>query len=247
MNLVRQLRFESPPHLPPPSAAPILEYYDPDLKRIADDHQLSSPVDDQGVVDIYTTVEQALALVDPEYVWPREEPKPDIHHFVWERSKYHPDMWGESKIPRDYRDIPFLKGYLPRQLHHFIHAAMVPPPVPDFEVMREKVNAYKSAQLLFQAARRTIVFDRRPDKFKGVDRADDGEILLEQEILNVIFQRMHDEFVRRKTAFLDDGEFVTELDLSHQPLEIIARNLGRIAAHNGVNLFPKIYANRRAA
>lgn len=247
MNLVRQLRYESPPHLPPPCRAPILENYDIETRRVAAAHQLSAPIDERGIVDIYKTVETAMQLVDPEYVWPRDEPRPDIHHFVWERDSYHPRHFDGSRIPRDYREIPFHKGYLPRQLHDFIHATIAPPPVPEFEVMRRRTEAYESAKALFLAARLAISVNRKPYILKGVERSETGELLLEHDILMSILERMRDEFANRKGRVTPDNEFIADVDLSEAPMETVARHLGRIAAHDGVNLFPLVYGGKRAA
>jgi len=247
MNLVRQLRFESPPHLPPLSAAPILQHYDIETKRLSADYQLAAPVDERGIVDIYATVDTALNLVDPEYVWPRDSPQPDIHHFVWERAKYHPRYWNESHVPRDYREIPFHKGYMPRQFHDFLHTVMTPPPIPSLEVMQRRVASYEVARDLFLAARQAIMFNRHPEHLSGVRLSPTGELELEEDILQTICQNMQDNFTRLHAHVQQDNEFISPKDAIDAPLETIARTLGKIAAHDGINLFPKIYGNRRAA
>jgi len=247
MNLVRQLRFESPPHLPPLGVAPILHHYDIETKRISSEYQLAAPVDERGIVDIYATVDAALDLVDPEYIWPRDNPHPDIHHFVWERAKYHPRHWDGNHIPRSYREIPFHKGYLPRQFHDFLHTVMKSPTIPSLEVMERRVVSYDVAKDLFLAARQAILFSRHPEHLSGVRLLPSGELDLEEDVLQTIYQNMQDNFSRCQASIQQDNEFISPTEAGVVPLETIARALGKIAAHNGVNLFPKIYGNRRAA
>lgn len=248
MRPMGQLRFEHPPHLPPVGAAPILRHYDPDLKRVGDEYRLLAPVDDRGVVEIFKTVELALSLVDNEYIWPRNDPKPDdIHHFVWERERYHPRNFQGSLVPRDYRDkISFHKGYLPRQLHEFIHATIAPPTMPDFEVMEARVRDYELAVALFESARGAITARKRPGKISGVPTSPlDGRVLLDEQILSQILINFQGYFEHSKTGIIPGNEFISNEYLMQQSPEIVARELGRIAASNAVNLMPMIYKNRR--
>lgn len=249
MPLMGPLRFEHPPHLPPPSVAPILEHYDPEIKRVDKEHRVEAPIDDRGVVDIFRTVELALSLVDDEYIWPRDEPEPDIHHFVWERDWYHPRHFGGSMIPRDYRDkISFHKGYLPRQLHDFIHATVNPPPVPDFSVMETRVRDYEMALDLFESARGAVTARRKPGKIAGVPTsARSGRVLLDEEILMQIMINFQGYFENSRATMLPGNEFILEPNIIEQPAEIVAQHLGRIAGHNAVNLMPMVYGKRRRA
>ncbi len=239
MVLVRPLRFEHPPHLPPPSSAPILEHYDPEIRRVSDDARCMAPVDNRGVVDIFATVDLALTLVDPDYSWPRDHH--DIHHFVWERAAYRQDQWDGDRVPRDYREISFHKGYLPRQFHDFIHATIAPPPVPDYDIMESRLRSYESAKQLFLAARRAVIFDRRPERFKGVT----PEILLEEEIIQDISERMNGEVSLRQAGIGDYNEFSDVEALRRMSPRQIARTLGRVAARDAVNLLPEVYGRRK--
>jgi len=247
MTLVGPLRYEHPPHLPPLAAAPILEHYDVEKKRVDRSHQVEAPVDDRGVVDIFKAVELALSLVDEEYVWPREEPKPDIHHFVWERDWYHPRHYGGSTVPRDYRDkISFHKGYLPRQLHEFIHATFIPPAMPDFSVMEARVRDYESAVSLFDSARGAVTARRKPGKISGVPVSErTGRVLLDEEILMQILINFHGYFENSKSGIQPGNEFVDLGDIREQSPEIVARQLGKVAAQSAVNLMPLVYGRNR--
>lgn len=244
-----QLRFEHPPHLPPVHVAPILERYDVESKKVEDGYRLDAPVDDRGVVDIFKTVELALGLVDGEYIWPRHEKSPDIHHFVWERDWYHPRHFGGSPVPRDYRDsIPFHKGYLPRQLHHFLHVVINPPAVPDFSVMEARVNDYKLAAKLFESAKGAVTAKRKPGKISGVPSSPEtGKVLLEEEILSQILHNFQGYFETSKADVTAANEFILDPTLVDKSPEHVARELGRVAGSTAVNLMPFIYGNRRSA
>jgi hypothetical protein len=243
-----RLRFDHPPHLPPIAAAPILDYYDPEIKRVVDAYRLEAPVDARGVVDIFETVRLALSLVDDEYIWPRNEPlADDIHHFVWERDKYHPRHFGGSQIPRDYRDkISFHKGYLPRQLHEFMHAVIAPPSVPDFTVMEARVRDFTIAFELFESARGVVTSRHRPRRIAGVPVSPDtGKVLLNEEILNQILDNFHGYFVNSRANIGAENEFVTVENLYDQSPESIATELGKVAARSAINLMPIVYRNKR--
>jgi hypothetical protein len=247
MAFVGPLRFDHPPHLPSVELAPILKFYDPDLRRVDDAHRLEAPVDDRNVVDIFKTVELALSLVDDEYIWPRLEPEPDVHHFVWERDWYHPRNFEGSQIPRDYRDkISFHKGYLPRQLHEFIHATIAPPAMPDFAVMQARVCDYEIAAELFASARGAVTAKRKPGKISGVPTSPEtGRILLDEEILMQIMLNFQSYFENSMAGLGGDNEFLSVYDLIEKPPEVVARHLGRVAGQSAVNLMPMVYGKRR--
>jgi hypothetical protein len=243
------LRFDHPPHLPPVESAPILQRYDPETKKVEQEYILEAPIDERGVVDIFKTVELALSLVDDTYLWPRDSPRPDIHHFVWERSRYHPRHYNGSLIPRDYRDkIAFHKGYLPRQLHDFIHATIAPPPVPSFDVMEGRVKDYELAVRLFESARGAVTARRKPGKISGVPSCKEtGEILLGEEILAQIMLNFEGNFEATKTGLQPGNEFIDYAHVTKQPPETVARLLGRVAGCSAVNLMPLVYGNKQSA
>lgn len=247
MRLVGPLRYERPPHLPPPSAAPILEHYDVESKRVAPEYLLEPPIDDRGVVNIFATVELALSLVDSDYIWSRDDPEPDVHHFVWERDWYHPRHYGGSTIPRDYRDkISFHKGYMPRTLHDFIHATIAAPKVPDFSVMEARVRDYEVALELFESARGAVTAMRKPGKIAGVPTSPDtGKVLLNDEILFEIMTNFHQYFENSRANVFPGNEFIESPEIIMKSPEVVARHLGKVAAHSAVNFMPIIYGRKK--
>ena len=248
MATTRRRRYDSPPHLPPRAAAPIVEYYDLETKRIDRAHQYEAPVDDRGVVDVFKTVELALSLVDDEYIWPRT-PKPDIHHFVWPRDHYHPRHFNGSTIPRDYRDkIAFQKGYISRSVHDWLHAVIAPPEVPDFSVMEARLSAYDSVKLLFESAKGAVTALHRPSRISGIPHSSEtGELMIDEEILLQVMIAFESRFESTRALVLPDNEFIDDFTIIQQLPEVVARHLGRVAGHNAINFMPIVYGNRRAA
>lgn len=232
-------------HLPPVSAAPILEYFDPQTLRLADEALLPAPIDDRGVVQICDTVKKAMSLVDPDYVWERDEPEPDVHHFVWERDWYHPRHFAGSRIPRDYRNIPFHMGYLPRQLHNFIHVTIAPPPQPDFEVMRYRAESYLVARELFKASSLAVKVHRKPEVLGGIERLDDGQLSITDEILKEALASITSRVLTKRQMVLPSNEFIDAEDIDKWSINSIARELGRIAAPRAVNMMPIVYGKRK--
>lgn len=235
----------APAHFPPRSAAPILEHYDDELKTIELDYLLPAPLDDRGVVDIFATVEQALSLVDPDYIFPKEHC--DVHHFVWERAKYLASRHDGSQIPNQYREVPFHKGYLPRQLHNFIHATVAPPPVPALEVMQERVESYELARRLFSTARLALRFERTPLEKLPLKKRWRRERLLEEDAMREVLRKLQGRYESELDTIPEGTEFIDLHDIRERPITEAATHLGRVAARDSVNLLPYIYANRLAA
>jgi len=230
-------------HLPPVYAAPILEYYDPETRRLNDEYLLEAPVDDRGVVRVFDTLDLALSQVDPDYVWPRE--RCDIHHFVWRREAYMPENNGGDTLPSEYREISFHKGYLPRQLHNFIHAVINEPAMPPLEVMERRVRAYKLACALFSAARLAAKFEKRPESFLSVRRKRWRAVTVDESALTQTLEKLKDKYSEQFDPSLFEDELLFDIGvLQSDRIDSIARHLGRFAATDAINLNPYITGNR---
>lgn len=226
-------------HLPPLEVAPILESYNPKLARVSDDALIEPIYDDNGVVDIESTVELALKHVDPNYAWPRD--RLDVHHFEWERQNYHPDKWSGDKTPTLFREIPGLKGYVPRQFHNFLHAVTAEPEVPGYDVMEQAVESHRIHKALFEAARQVYVADRRPQaslRGKWVNESDASYAMLSKRI----------EIFDQRIAEMSDELPLDEILMNNSTDKIgaIAKLLGRTVARDSINLLPKIYRHQKA-
>ena len=233
-------------HLPPLSAAPILEFYDPSTRRLVPEKQIKAPTDDRGVVDIFETINQTMELVDPEYIWPKENPKPDVHHFVWERDSYHPRHFGGSQVPRAYRAIPFHMGYLPRQPHNFLHAVAAPPDVPEFEVMQYRTQSFRVAMQLFKACSLAVRVHRKPESLHGIERLDSGGLSVNDDVLKEVMLGISNRVTYQSKLIIPENEFIQFEDIEQRSLAEIAKSLGRVAGLNAVNLMPVIYGSQRS-
>lgn len=125
--------------------------------------KLETPLDANGVVDIQTLLIEAKRLVDPEYGWPRLSLNP--HHFQWREDLYSNEPDPEyGVVPAVFRDLPPLKGYLPRVFENWLHLATTEPPVPKPEVMHYCVESWQVAHGLFKIAQESTWWERRAKK-----------------------------------------------------------------------------------
>lgn len=142
--------FVCPPHLPPRDAWKV----NPDTLR-----RFYAPTDDRGFVMPTATVEVVKSLFEDDYEWPidpqHQQTQPDIHHFHWLASSYSPDKFQQSTIPGKFRELPSVKGVLPRQFHNVIHDFTLPPQIPNYQDMEEHIQAYNIARWLFNSAEQT--------------------------------------------------------------------------------------------
>ena len=141
--------------LPPADAVPILRHLgELGLERFRELYAFETPLDERGFVDYGQLLGQIDKLVeDRDFRWPNRNY--DVHHLQWESGAYDPmyfEDFDDSSVPSEFREIPFHKLYIPRQLHNLIHRVTLPPPVPEFETMQRRVDAYKLAKRLFETA-----------------------------------------------------------------------------------------------
>ncbi|MDB5176489.1 MAG: hypothetical protein JWN75_157 [Candidatus Saccharibacteria bacterium] len=151
------LRQPSLNELPPIESVPILkEYGRLGLNAFTKEYGVKTPLDDRGFVDYGALLSYIDSLVDKEYIWTG---KPDIHHLQWEADKYNESHFlhkEDPTIPQRFREIPFHKLLIPRQMHNLIHVVTIPPEVPEYEEMKKRVEAYRIARSLFQMAKQTL-------------------------------------------------------------------------------------------
>ena len=158
-----ELQLLTPQHdynrqdLPPIENVPVLRHLgELGLDQFRQEHGFATPLDDRGFVNSDQLLEKIFDIVGPEYVWPEGN---DIHHLQWEGADYAPSKFGGSTIPHEFREIPFHKLYIPRQMHNLIHTMTPPPEVPTYMAMRQRVKAYRRAQHLFNTAAKSIHLD----------------------------------------------------------------------------------------
>lgn len=164
-----------------------IEYEDPGLPpvqfRLLDPKKgkIETPLDTMGLVAIPKLITAVKATISPEYKWTRPC---DVHHFQWPGNLY-PYYPGRDRVnPDAFRELPIHKGAAPRDFHNWLHLITIPPPLPDEEVMRYRIEAWHVAEELFgevrnvvrwerRMRRRALQLSRRPDTlpkgFNGVD------------------------------------------------------------------------------
>jgi hypothetical protein len=143
--------------LPPVESVPILkEYGRLGLSAFTKEYGIDTPTDERGFVDYGALLGHVDKLVDKDFIW---SSRLDIHHLQWEGHLYNPDHYEEEEdptIPQRFREIPFHKLLIPRQMHNFIHVITRPPEPPEYGEMKKRVEAFEVAVRLFQKAKQTL-------------------------------------------------------------------------------------------
>lgn len=170
-----------PPHLPPHDAWKV---HPKSLRKFY------APTDDRGFVLPDATVETVLELFEDEYEWPidprQQVMRPDVHHFHWIARRYEPTNYKGRTIPSQFRELPTVKGIVPRQFHNVIHEVTLPPAMPRYKDMERHVRAYKLARWTFDSATRAVEIQSR---FIETDIVADSEDDIANEILITAFDR----------------------------------------------------------
>ena len=118
--------------------------------------------------------------------------------------------------------------------------------MPDFSVMEGRLRDYESAVELFESARGAVTARRKPGRISGVPTCTEhGHVLLDEEILSQIMVNFDQYFEHSKSGVRPDNEFITDKALIEKSPEIVARQLGHVAASGAINLMPMIYRNKR--
>lgn len=162
--------------LPPADKVPILkEYGRIGLERFVDRYAVPTQTDDRGFVDYGWLLGYIDSLVSKEHVWTG---RLDIHHLQWEASSYSPvnfaDMTNpdgeraDPTIPHQFRENPFHKLLIPRDMHDLIHLVTLPPEVPEYEQMKRRIDAYMIAINLFQKAKQTLDIEAQEKRLQPI-------------------------------------------------------------------------------
>ena len=173
--------FVCPPHLPPHDAWKV----NPDTLK-----KFYAPTDDRGFVLPDATVEEVRSLFEEDYEWPidphQQQTRPNVHHFHWIADRYRSHHYQGRSMPARFRELPSVKGVLPRQFHNVIHEVTLPPAMPKYKDMARHVSAYTIARWLLDSAERTV---EAHAKFRTVDLIADPEDTIANEILISAFDR----------------------------------------------------------
>lgn len=217
------------PKRPPAIQLPPEEFrlYDPKREGL-----LETPLDERGLVAVGSLIQMVKQTVDPEFDWHSEFA--DVHHLQWPASRY---RLSEDVLSNDFRDLAISKARIPRVFHNWTHRITVPPPMPDHDVMRYRIEAQTIALDLFRTARQTTQLMRIAE-LKG--RALERRLVQNVEEYSYHFNKA----VRMPTEFqLINPEEVR----AETPEEVVSAGakLGRFATVTA--LTHKIYSASQAA
>ena len=156
--------------------------------------KIDTPLNQHGLVDQKKLVAELRATVDASYTWPSLSFNP--HHFQWAAEKYGRDALPlTGVVPASARDIPPLKGRLPRVLENWLHIVSLEPPVPEEEVLYYSLEAWQVAKGLFECGSDNSIWQRRDkrrkrmlnekptirQRYDGTDKDGDGFLGMVQE------------------------------------------------------------------
>lgn len=195
---------------------------------------------------MFETLDLALSQVDPGYKWPMDHC--DVHHFVWEKDDYSAIKNNGNTIPMQYREIPFHKGYLPRQLHNFLHVIVAPPQKPSLEVMEGRVRAANLARHLFKMSQLAARYDQRPETFMTKRRTIWRTMSINEDMLLETLIKLQDNYDAQcePAVFEPEGDLFDVARLTDEPVYKVAKYLGRFVARDALNLNPYVTSRRKA-
>jgi hypothetical protein len=232
--------------LPPADKVPILkEYGRIGLERFIDRYAVPTQTDDRGFVDYGWLLGYIDGLVSKEHVWTG---RLDIHHLQWEAGSYIPanftDQTTEDResidptIPHQFRENPFHKLLIPRDMHDLIHLVTLPPEVPDYEQMKRRVDAYTIAINLFQKAKQTLDIEAQEKRLQPINHPRFADMSLDPKKRRVINREIlldrYAEFVSQFRAQLsntsqNDVDNLIRMDilLGQDPIPLLVSSMER--------------------
>ncbi len=235
MGEVVQLRPELRPlavisHLPPLDAWKV----NPNKLK-----KFRAPTDDRGFVLPIATIERILKLFEDDYRWPvswaKDAPqilRPDDHHFHWTKSDYDPSKFthlAKATVPLKFRELPTMRGIIPRQFHNVLHEVTLPPIMPKVEYMDHYLRSYEIAQSLFRSAERAL--DLR-ERFDAATRDTDAERFIRQYCDIFSAYKGHMKKARGAQAMRSMGLDDLEFEPSENTLDLVVARLGSCALVN---------------
>jgi hypothetical protein len=203
--------------LPPIEHAPILKHLgELGLHAFKDKYAIPTPTFPNGIVDHQQLIADVSALVSESYHW--RAPFFDEHHLHWEGQYYHPDLHGDSTIPKQFRDLNIHKLWIPREFHDFIHTVTLPPDVPQLEVMAESVDEYRHKEYMYTISSEVITLRERDERAIPLPNSSKDEV---RRVRDPITKRIVVDglYEKRRQAFIDviENYFYNGLppDLTH--------------------------------
>jgi len=221
-----------------------------DARLIGPAEKIPTPLDDRGLIDVDQLIIDALTLVDPTFPWPAGRDELSIHHF------YNPANWypylQDMRLganPAVFRNLPIHKGLMPRMFENWLHRVTIPPPVPNEEVRRHRIESWSVAQDLFMMAKKTARWktlqDRRRERIAAhpeILKEDfDGEDVIGEAVMHERLERNfrgYDYQLQRHSRIPQEFHL---LNPEGDPAKV-ATDLGRIVKPSRLYLVHRIAA-----
>ena len=116
----------------------------------------------------------------------------DVHHLQWEASRYDKSRFSEEQhdedgeiidpnIPSRFRENPFHKLLIPRQMHDLIHIVTLAPEMPKYEEMKRRVHAFDIAMDLFQTAKHALEIEQKDNRLVPIGRPGFDSLFLDRK------------------------------------------------------------------
>lgn len=111
--------------------------------------KIEVPLDEYGIPRRVELMRKVLGTLEVAHHWTGDY---DLHHIAWPGVNYRKitDSNGEL-VGSYYRGAGSLKVMLPRQMHNYLHAITLPPPMPTFDVMRQYAHEHDQVSRLYDA------------------------------------------------------------------------------------------------
>ncbi len=218
-------------------------YLPPKHVRLIDPkkERLETPVDDRGIVDVNELISLVKATVDSNYEWPINS---NEHHFYWPKSNYKHRRARITSKMKKFRELTVSKGYLPIEFHNWMHEVVEPPPVPEVEVMEQRIEAWEIASSLFKKARRAAEEDLHvPYKRLIIARGKGNtlEIINNEYMSEVLFNILADQEneMEKIDSYMPEINFIESVEAApHQ----VGKIMGEFVLRKNLWLIPDVIA-----
>lgn len=137
-----------------------------EFDKAIDDDQIPVPLDEFGVPRPMELMRNIMATIDDSYTPPEGE---NIHHTAYSRSNYWDYPSDPHKVAARYREGHALMLSMPTQIHNYAHAVMEMPPIPVYDVMRQRVIEQKQVDRLSRLGMRAVKYVQWSES--DIDRA----------------------------------------------------------------------------
>ena len=170
-------------------------------------HKIPTPIDEYGLVDDVQLIKDVKATIKPGYLWTGDS---DRHHVYWTQADY-AKAQAETQIKAlAFRNSPQHIVRVQRIFHNWIHAVMLPPPMPDPEIMTYRIEAWGIASCFFKMVQLTShnarIIERERERRDGFTEAQ---------------ERLLDEMMRRETeGVLRHVDDLAKLPEEHVPIDL---------------------------